>query len=55
MCACEPGYTCSRCEGTPLDPLYATQEPLGRDEKPAAMSRYTVAPYGGTEAPSDAA
>ena len=22
MCACEPGFTCSRCVGTPDDPRY---------------------------------
>ena len=22
MCSCEPGFTCSRCAGTPFDPRY---------------------------------
>lgn len=27
MCACEPGFTCSRCAGTPFDPMYLFDEP----------------------------
>lgn len=26
MCACEPGFTCSRCAGTPFDDSYHEQE-----------------------------
>lgn len=30
MCSCEPGFTCSRCAGTPFDPRYEedAHEPL---------------------------
>lgn len=31
MCACEPGYTCSRCVGTPLDPFYEDDAAEPRD------------------------
>lgn len=27
MCACEPGFTCSGCAGTPFDPMYLLDEP----------------------------
>lgn len=27
MCACEPGYVCGQCEGTPYDPAYFDSEP----------------------------
>ena len=27
MCACEPGFVCSRCQGTPHDPNYVEDEP----------------------------
>lgn len=34
MCACEPGFTCSRCAGTPFDPRYEedTYEPISEQE-----------------------
>lgn len=27
MCACEPGFTCTRCVGTPFDPAYLDNAP----------------------------
>jgi hypothetical protein len=27
MCACEPGWTCPKCEGTPGDHRYELDEP----------------------------
>jgi hypothetical protein len=27
MCGCEPGFTCTRCQGTPADPFYLDDEP----------------------------
>lgn len=27
MCACEPGYLCPKCAGTPDDPRYVEDEP----------------------------
>jgi len=27
VCACEPGFTCSKCAGTPFDPMYVFDEP----------------------------
>ena len=27
MCACEPGFVCRQCAGTPFDPNYLLDEP----------------------------
>lgn len=32
MCACEPGYVCSCCKGTPRDDRYLDDEPRDHDE-----------------------
>ena len=39
MCACEPGFTCTRCAGTPDDPRYLT-EPDPAEQ--AARERYAA-------------
>jgi len=48
VCACEPGFTCSRCRDTPFDPLYWTKEPdpLTPDEFDKLVEQY-VEPWGG--------
>lgn len=27
MCACEPGFICRQCAGTPFDPYYMEDDP----------------------------
>ena len=47
MCACEPGFVCARCAGTPFDPRYEEDayEPLTVDE----FDRLTETPRNETE------
>ena len=44
MCACEPGWICRQCAGTPFDPYYFLEEP---DElTPAEFDKLTERPRG---------
>ena len=33
MCACEPGFVCRQCAGTPFDPNYLLDEPEPMSEE----------------------
>jgi hypothetical protein len=39
MCACEPGFRCSRCAGTPDDPGYVDDDP--RDDFEQAREAFS--------------
>jgi hypothetical protein len=46
MCACEPGFTCSRCQGTTFDPQYLWLEQDVTEETFAELvdePRYPIA------------
>lgn len=47
MCACEPGFVCRQCAGTPFDPNYAEDDPPALSEQD--FDALTAEPFTGRD------